>query len=586
MKTEKGGLLMILFLFVTVSLNSYGFSQDNFEYSVKYKLSDDSFDGNTAMGKVRATGYDVKGLLYQYNETKNGAYNQTKNFTTANFKYRTEYEGNSASRSADLPYTMEAEKNDDKYVFDYWEVNGDRYTTNPHETTYRWANGSANNAVEYIAHFVKKGSLSVTVNNSEWGWARVNPADNYEGQSVTLSAGANNPLETAFENWTNSKGEVVSNFPTFSTTAVADVYTANFATLSMQYCQIRNRATGKYLKINDVQNFTIQGSDLSTATFNGSLITVDRETAVKDPGCVFDLAGTNSDGGYNNAILTSQGTSTNEKILKKSLSISPYGGAFSISFDYNGNNLYIKDNGEKVTIGARDAYALWDILPLTESSMNEDFFGVAPQDYMKKNNLYYTTLYTTFAYRLEDGVKAYYVGDHDVSFETKKVTCTEIKDVVPANTAVILECKTPGDASKNRLVPVADNDNIERVIGNGLSGYPWQGTYKTRSSVENGGGNIVYVLSAGSKHDHVGYYKYTGTNLSPNKAYSVIQATYEQNAKEMTFILGENDTATSIEFIPTEENKDQESIYDLQGRRVEKTSKGIYIVNGKKIVVK
>lgn len=46
----------------------------------------------------------------------------------------------------------------------------------------------------------------------------------------------------------------------------------------------------------------------------------------------------------------------------------------------------------------------------------------------------------------------------------------------------------------------------------------------------------------------------------------------------------EGGIATSIQGIPT--SQDNHIIYNLNGQRVKQTHKGIYVVNGKKIVVK
>ncbi len=54
--------------------------------------------------------------------------------------------------------------------------------------------------------------------------------------------------------------------------------------------------------------------------------------------------------------------------------------------------------------------------------------------------------------------------------------------------------------------------------------------------------------------------------------------------KSITFTFGD-DVATRIDAVETEETAN-EAIYDLSGRRVAKAQKGIYIVNGKKMVIK
>ena len=46
----------------------------------------------------------------------------------------------------------------------------------------------------------------------------------------------------------------------------------------------------------------------------------------------------------------------------------------------------------------------------------------------------------------------------------------------------------------------------------------------------------------------------------------------------------DNDNTTSIESV--EMRNEKEEIYDLSGRKVENPTKGIYIINGNKVVIK
>ncbi len=66
-----------------------------------------------------------------------------------------------------------------------------------------------------------------------------------------------------------------------------------------------------------------------------------------------------------------------------------------------------------------------------------------------------------------------------------------------------------------------------------------------------------------------------------NKAYLVLPQA--SNVSFYSFIFG--DGTTAIDDIVTNET-DSTLIYDLAGRRVEKAGKGIYIVNGKKLLIK
>ena len=55
-------------------------------------------------------------------------------------------------------------------------------------------------------------------------------------------------------------------------------------------------------------------------------------------------------------------------------------------------------------------------------------------------------------------------------------------------------------------------------------------------------------------------------------------------ARELTFLFSEDGQTTGISEQITENS--EKSVYDLQGRKVEQTTKGLYIVNGRKVVVK
>ena len=83
-----------------------------------------------------------------------------------------------------------------------------------------------------------------------------------------------------------------------------------------------------------------------------------------------------------------------------------------------------------------------------------------------------------------------------------------------------------------------------------------------------------YVLAV--KDDVVGFYQATGT-IPAGKAY--IEYT---GAAVKGFVLGNADGIDSLtgKSSPIEGGE----MYDLSGRRVEKTTKGIYIINGKKVL--
>ena len=88
----------------------------------------------------------------------------------------------------------------------------------------------------------------------------------------------------------------------------------------------------------------------------------------------------------------------------------------------------------------------------------------------------------------------------------------------------------------------------------------------------------MYVLNNGTQG--VGFYKLKdGKSLSPGKAYLYYTGSL---AREFFGF----DEATGIDATLMNSEKVDGVVYDLQGRRVAQPTKGLYIVNGKKVVIK
>ena len=93
------------------------------------------------------------------------------------------------------------------------------------------------------------------------------------------------------------------------------------------------------------------------------------------------------------------------------------------------------------------------------------------------------------------------------------------------------------------------------------------------------GDGSIYVLA--SKNDVVGFYKLrNGETVTAGKAYLQISGG-EAQARQF---IGFGDNATGIDNIE-HSTPHIEQYYDLQGRRVAQPTKGLYIVNGKKVII-
>ena len=194
-------------------------------------------------------------------------------------------------------------------------------------------------------------------------------------------------------------------------------------------------------------------------------------------------------------------------------------------------------------------------------------------------NLGYSTLYSEVALSIPEGVTAY-TGTLNETAEDITLTLHEVNNegrIIPANTAVIL------NAAANDY----DFNIAEKVdaIDNDLRG---TATEISTSSVTDG---VVYTLQPYTGDDDtyklpVVFMQYADEN-KPEEALVL-------KAGKAYLVLPEGQKSISIRFEGTTDiehseirNQHSEMIFDLLGRRVEAITKGgIYIVNGKKVVVK
>jgi hypothetical protein len=180
--------------------------------------------------------------------------------------------------------------------------------------------------------------------------------------------------------------------------------------------------------------------------------------------------------------------------------------------------------------------------------------------------------YATFGYPfavdlsgLGEGQDAYTV---TVNGDEAQLTSVKGKKI-PANTGIILE-GAKGDAISLPLTTEATED----VTDNDL--------LVSDGTVE-GNGSTIYVLANGSKG--VGFYKLQNDDddkVPAGKAYLKIEGPASAPA---FFGFGFGGGTTGIDNLTPALSNGEEVYYDLQGRRVAQPTKGLYIVNGKKVII-
>jgi len=159
------------------------------------------------------------------------------------------------------------------------------------------------------------------------------------------------------------------------------------------------------------------------------------------------------------------------------------------------------------------------------------------------------------------GAKAYTA---TLDFENSKITCAEITGgQVPAGAGVLLY----GDPNAEvTLTPIA---SAAALGSNDL-----KGTTKADGTLATKGSDNYYVLSGDT------FKKFTGDAFGANKAYFEVAAGGAARALNIVF----DGEATGIKSVSNGQSTMSNEVYDLQGRRVVQPTKGLYIVNGKKVI--
>ena len=171
----------------------------------------------------------------------------------------------------------------------------------------------------------------------------------------------------------------------------------------------------------------------------------------------------------------------------------------------------------------------------------------------------YSTYVTTKALDFTGlDIKAYVATEATASAITVEEVTT-----VPAGTALILKKGT----AASYYVPVIESATAPAknlLKGSATASY----------NVENDGD--AYVLSDGAFHP------VKKGELAAGKAY-ILKADVPVSAPELSIVFG---NLTGIQNITTAVKQSEGVIFDLQGRKVAQPAKGLYIVNGKKVIIK
>ncbi len=196
----------------------------------------------------------------------------------------------------------------------------------------------------------------------------------------------------------------------------------------------------------------------------------------------------------------------------------------------------------------------------------------------------YATYYTNAEYTMPDGLVGTTItgvneGTDDADFTLTMPWEYTAGTTVPAGTALVLQ----GDEGTYSYAITSTGE--EAVSGNLLYGSESEvTTYVPDATADN-----YYFYKLADGEDGLGFY-WDQTDGAPytsgaNKAWLAILKTEATNVKFLSFG-SEEDGTTGIQAVSTS-HADSDAIYTLQGVRVNNMNqKGVYIVGGKKIIVK
>ena len=167
-----------------------------------------------------------------------------------------------------------------------------------------------------------------------------------------------------------------------------------------------------------------------------------------------------------------------------------------------------------------------------------------------------------------------------VTTKVERSTTYNEGDVIPAGTGVVLKA-AQGSYTFNVSATAGDKDNANMLRGSDGKGQTTGGTYY-----------YALTLNAAKDPDSAGFYWMVENGgayqAGAHKAYLALDNTFAElagngTAKGYLALPGdETDGIGQIEFGQT----GNAGIYNLNGQKVNKAQKGIYIVNGKKVVIR
>jgi hypothetical protein len=186
----------------------------------------------------------------------------------------------------------------------------------------------------------------------------------------------------------------------------------------------------------------------------------------------------------------------------------------------------------------------------------------------------YGTLYAPVALEIPEHVKAYTgtLNDDKDVLELTKITT----GIIPANTGVVLYRdeesydEAPEGATTHDFAISTTTETLNSAFHGSVAKI-------------NKGESVIYTLQADDNEIGVAF-KPAAATIPGFKAYLLFESTQQAQMLTIRFADEENDGDTTCVEEPITNGQQPTAIYDLLGRRIASPTKGIFIVNGKKVI--
>lgn len=266
----------------------------------------------------------------------------------------------------------------------------------------------------------------------------------------------------------------------------------------------------------------------------------------------------------NKKSFTIESTTTDVKVGAPTIEGDKYTYAITVPKGTEGLNIEIKNTGKNMRV---------DNLSLSAKlkDLGTGSFTITPAQY--------GTYYTEDAFVMPEGVTGYTITDKDGESLTLNADYPA-SEVVPAKTALLLKATEKPATNQEFTYTIVNSDKVAPA-NNLLHG----SVEATETHVE---GATAYYKLAQDKEEGIGFYwaNANGTAFTngANKAYLAIKG----NMSQMRGFSFESMTTGINNVVANTNNSKNAVIYDLNGRRINtlNAAKGVYIVNGKKVIVK